>query len=137
LIDQDEGDLGARMERLFERAFELGEAWVILIGADTPHLPSARLAEARTALQEGADVVLGPAEDGGYYLIGLRQPAPTLLHDMEWSSPTVLQHTLTRAEAEGLRVNLLPIERDIDTPDDLSWLAAREGMEWVTQALSA
>jgi len=107
---QGEGDLGARMARV--------PAPCLILGTDSPHLPAARLRQAVDALRE-SDVVLGPADDGGYYLIGLRAPQPALFDGIAWSTSQVLAQTLARAETLGLRVAVLPPYYDIDTPTDL------------------
>lgn len=122
LLDQGEGDLGARMDRLIHSVLGSGERHAILIGSDSPHISSERLWHAHHALDAHADLVLGPSPDGGYYLIGLTARAPSLFRDMQWSTPGVLKTTLERAAAIGLNVELLPVERDIDTPGDLAWL---------------
>jgi glycosyltransferase A (GT-A) superfamily protein (DUF2064 family) len=86
-------------------------------------VPAARLAEAAAALGTGvADLVLGPAEDGGYYLIGLRAPAPRLFSGVAWGTSRVLAETLARAGT--LRSRLLPACFDVDEPDDLARLAS-------------
>src|SRR5581483_10768312 len=72
----------------------------------------------------GPDVVLGPTEDGGYYLIGLRRDCPELFTGVPWSTPAVLRETLRRAGAAGLRAACLPAWFDVDTPDDLARLGA-------------
>jgi len=123
LLPQGEGDLGARMARLFGAAFREGYRRVILIGADTPHLGPGRLERAFLALETPGTVVLGPAEDGGYYLIGLSAPCAALFEGIAWGRDRVLAETLYRADAKGLKTHLLPMERDIDTPDDLAWLS--------------
>lgn len=97
---------------------------VIVVGADAPHLEPARLTEAAAALAAGADVVLGPATDGGYYLIGLREACPALFRDIAWGSSAVLDATLARARASGLRVHLLPPTFDVDDTDGLAALRA-------------
>ncbi len=98
---------------------------VLLIGSDTPTLPAAVLHEAVDLVASGGpDVVLGPSEDGGYYLIGLRARRPELFVEMPWSTGTVLAETVRRAEALGLTVALLPTWFDVDTPPDLARLAA-------------
>lgn len=128
LFEQGDGDLGARMETLANLVFQAGARKVILIGADTPHMPPERLAEASRRL-DAADVVIGPAEDGGYYLIGLRRPAPELFRNIHWSGPYVLQETLQRVQDAGLSFALLEPERDIDTAEDLEWLRTQRGYE--------
>jgi glycosyltransferase A (GT-A) superfamily protein (DUF2064 family) len=100
----------------------------VVIGADSPDLPPDLLRAAFDALHPGpdaADVVLGPATDGGYYLIGLRWKEPRLFTDIAWSTPQVLAQTQERADSLGLRVHLLPEWPDIDTPDDLERLHER------------
>jgi hypothetical protein len=99
--------------------------WSVLIGSDIPDLPAAYVRDAFARLESGADVVLGPAEDGGYYLIGLRAPQPGLLRGVPMSTPTVLADTLALAREQGLRADLLPPWSDIDTIADLQQLAAR------------
>jgi glycosyltransferase A (GT-A) superfamily protein (DUF2064 family) len=90
--------------------------------SDSPTLPVAYVSEAFSRLQEGADVVLGPCDDGGYYLIGLKQPQPRLLREVQMSTPTVLRDTLAIAEELGLRVVLLPTWYDVDTAAELQRL---------------
>lgn len=118
LLPQVGGDLGARMSGAFDRAFARGAERVAIIGTDSPAVSRATILEALDALGS-ADVVLGPAEDGGYYLLGLRRPQPALFERMVWSTSSVLAETVARAEKEGLRVRLLSPLRDIDTPEDL------------------
>lgn len=98
---------------------------VVVIGSDAPHLPGSMVADAFSHLADAA-VVLGPAEDGGYYLIGLRlQPEPPdLFRGIQMSTATVLRETLARAERLGLTIALLPTLFDVDTRDDLARLAA-------------
>jgi rSAM/selenodomain-associated transferase 1 len=117
-VAQVEGDLGARMAGAFDWAFARGASRVVLVGTDTPEVSSADVTAAHEALR-GNDLVLGPALDGGYYLIGLRAPAPVLIERMSWSTTTVLDETLARAEAADLRTTSLPLRGDIDTLDDL------------------
>jgi glycosyltransferase A (GT-A) superfamily protein (DUF2064 family) len=93
----------------------------VVIGADAPHVPAARLAEAADALAADADLVLGPADDGGYYLIGLRTPTPAVFSGVAWGTSRVLAETLARAR--GLRPLLLEPCFDVDTPADLARLS--------------
>ena len=120
-------------EGLGERLFNTLEAAaaevpsVVALGSDHPTLPLAVVHDAFERLEKGtADVVLGPATDGGYYLIGLRAAAvvPRLFDGIAWSTDRVLPETLARCEELGLRVELLPEASDVDTPDDLRRLAA-------------
>jgi rSAM/selenodomain-associated transferase 1 len=123
LVPQVGADLGMRMARLLADLLAEGRTGAVAVGTDTPSLPTAYLAEACRALERGeADVVLGPAEDGGYYLIGLAAPAPGLFADMSWGSASVYRTTLARAQAEGRRVAVLPTWFDVDRPGDLARL---------------
>jgi rSAM/selenodomain-associated transferase 1 len=115
---QAPGDLGARMSAAFGRCFERGARRVVLVGSDAPGLGRAEVRAAFTALSSG-DVVLGPAHDGGYYLVGLRAPQPSLFEGVAWSTASVLEETLARAAAARLSVARLPALRDVDTVDDL------------------
>ena len=125
LIPQRGRDLGARLVAAFEELLGGGAPGALLIDSDTPTLPR-ELLETALRLVSGADtdVVLGPSEDGGYYLIGLRAPRPELFEDMAWSTPAVLPETLRRAQALGLRVVSLPPWFDVDTGGDIERLEA-------------
>ncbi len=117
---QGQGDLGERMHRAFETvlAQQAQLAGALLIGTDVPGLDATVLQAAAAALQKH-DAVLVPALDGGYALIGLRQPQASLFDGMVWSTPSVMQHTRERLAAAGLRhVELAPLA-DIDEPHDL------------------
>jgi 8-oxo-dGTP pyrophosphatase MutT (NUDIX family) len=96
---------------------------VAIVSSDVPSLPRGSLATAFTALAEGADVVLGPAADGGYWLIAMREPNDAPFRDIPWSTPAVLAVTRQRCEEAGLRVVELPRWRDVDTLVDLSFAA--------------
>src|SRR5204862_2374236 len=109
-------DLGERLAAAIADELAEGPAPVLAIGADAPHVPAAPLAEAAAALAGRADVVLGPAADGGYYLIGLRRPAPGLFAGIAWSTAGVLAATRARAAAAGLTGHLRPPGFDIDAP---------------------
>ena len=113
VVPQGEGDLGARMARVPSPA--------LIIGSDCPGITPALLHAAAGALDDRR-VVLGPATDGGYYLIGYREPVPFVFADMEWSTPRVFTETLSRLAAEGYGPAILPELADIDTGEDLaSW----------------
>lgn len=101
----------------------LGYDQAAIMNSDSPSLPSACLVEAFTAL-DNADVTLGTTDDGGYYIIGLKQPAPPLFLTVTMSTPTVAQDTLDRAKDQTLSVKLLPQSHDVDYIDDLRALAA-------------
>lgn len=115
---QSGGDLGQRLGGAFAGAFRRGGTDIIAVGADCPGLDGACLAEAARRLRK-TDVVLGPAADGGYYLIGLRHPAPQLFEGIAWSSEHVLQQTVERIAASGLSHQLLSVKEDIDDLESL------------------
>ena len=114
---QGDGDLGARMARAFERRLPVDGA-VLLIGTDAPALDAAVLQRAAAALAD-TDAVFVPALDGGYALVGLRRPAPSLFDAMTWSVSTVMTHTRQRLASAGLRHAELPPLADIDEAADL------------------
>jgi uncharacterized protein len=124
---QQGADLGERMHgALLDGVAAAGRA--LVVGTDCPLIDAGYVAAAVAAL-EGADVVLGPAEDGGYGLVGLRCPAPELFRDMPWGSSTVLRATLQAAAAAGLSVKQLPEIWDVDTADAWQrYLALRAGV---------
>jgi len=115
---QGEGDLGSRMLHGFADAFQGGMEKVILIGTDLPGLNEPVVASALQAL-DTHDLVLGPAHDGGYYLIGLRFAEPALFHGIPWGTDRVLAKTLAIAKDLRLQVSLLEILEDVDRPEDL------------------
>ena len=120
LIPQAGSDLGDRLHRLSAVLLDGGHPGVIIIDSDTPTLPSTYLLDALDRIQnESTDLVLGPAEDGGYYLIGLKRPCRSLFDSIPWSGPSVLSETLRRASAQRLEVATLPTWFDVDTPSDL------------------
>jgi rSAM/selenodomain-associated transferase 1 len=125
-IRQEGSDLGERLYRALRGAAR--EAGVVMaLGSDHPTLPLEMVHRAFETVERGADVVLGPAEDGGYYLIALRSGAvaPRLFEGIAWSTDQVLAATLARCRELGLAVELLPEASDVDTPEDLRRLAAR------------
>lgn len=115
---QTAADFAGRLEEAFSEAFAAGAQGAILIGSDSPGLTRALLEEAFDALKK-QDLVLGPALDGGYYLIGCRRPHPALFRDIPWSTPGVLAATVKAARKNGLTIYLLPPLPDIDRPADL------------------
>lgn len=116
--------LGERMDLMLNDALRCGAQAAVLVGSDLPTLPAELIERSFVELEAGADLVLGPADDGGYYLVGVRKPQPRLLREVPLSTPTVLADTLQLAEALALRVALLPGWYDIDTVADLRRLAA-------------
>ncbi len=123
LVDQRDGDLGARLVQSFASLFANGYTAALAIDSDTPTLPTSFLRDAvRLVRTPGIDVVLGPTGDGGYYLVGLRTPQPELFRDVAWSTSGVLGETIRRASAKGLTIACLPPWFDVDTPADLEQL---------------
>ena len=115
---QAPGDLGERLRAAFTALFDAGAARAIAIGSDSPTLPFARLFAANAALR-AHDAVLGPAEDGGYYLLGLSRPEWRLLQGIPWSSDAVTRVTLERAAAIGASLATLEPWYDIDDVESL------------------
>jgi uncharacterized protein len=125
LLAQQGEDLGARQARLLSDVLDLGHEAALVIGTDSPTLPRECVDEAvALVMARDVDLVLGPTDDGGYYLIGLRRPCPALFDGMPWSTSAVLSRTLERAQRLGLRVACLPAWFDVDTKADLERLAA-------------
>ncbi|WP_445939502.1 TIGR04282 family arsenosugar biosynthesis glycosyltransferase [Pseudomonas sp.] len=122
LVEQPAGDLGERMRRIAALGLAESDA-VILIGNDCPALDGGYLQAACDALQEQS-VVIGPAEDGGYVLLGLRCIDAALFSDMPWGTERVFDMTLQRLQQLDWRPALLPALWDVDRPEDLSRLAA-------------
>ena len=120
------GDLGERMRNAFVAHLESGMEKVVLIGTDCPSLEGIHIVQAFEAL-EHSDLVLGPARDGGYYLIGMKRRADFLFEGITWSSELVLSQTLTLAAEQGLRSSLLPILEDIDSPEDWERYCSQNG----------
>ena len=116
---QGPGDLGLRMSRAFQKAFADGWSSVVLIGSDCPARTPEILDQAFQALKDN-DLILGPALDGGYHLIGLKKRQP-LFKDIPWGSSEVLDRTKEKAQALGLKIYLLDPLRDIDHPEDLAY----------------
>ncbi|HEV2296122.1 MAG TPA: TIGR04282 family arsenosugar biosynthesis glycosyltransferase [Tepidisphaeraceae bacterium] len=115
---QNQGDLGERLSAAFADAFSEEARSVVAVGSDCPALTDSILAEALDALSDN-DVVLGPATDGGYYLIGLRRLQSSLFQAIDWGTSRVLEQTLHAAREGGLSVRLLGPLEDVDRPEDL------------------
>ena len=111
IVDQGEGDLGERLSRV--------EAPALVVGSDCPGISAPILRAAGEALADRS-VVIGPATDGGYYLIGFSDRVPFLFEDMGWSTASVFAETLGRLAARGIGPAILPELSDIDTPEDLA-----------------
>jgi len=120
---QAEGDLGARLDHAFAAAFDTGAQAVIIMGSDCPDLTAQVLTRAFDRLAHN-DIVLGPAGDGGYYLIGLQRRTPELFADIPWGTDAVLDLTADRARQLGLQMAMLETLADVDRPEDLKCAAA-------------
>ena len=118
-------DLGQRMHTALCRSLETCDA-AVLVGTDCPSLTRTDIDTACRQLLAGTDVVLGPATDGGYYLVGLRQPHPELFTGISWGRGEVLAQTLARARQQVLQVYLLPRRDDLDTPADYRRFLGRD-----------
>jgi len=120
LVAQRGGDLGARLDGLLSDLLRAGHPGAIAIDSDSPTLPMSHVAEAaRVLAAREAEVVVGPCDDGGYYLIGVGRPHPELFEAMPWSTDRVLPLTLERARRQGLRTHVLHRWFDVDTAADL------------------
>lgn len=115
--NQEGKDLGQRMLHAFDTLFQQGYQKIIIIGTDCFELSSSILLDAFTALDE-KEVVIGPSEDGGYYLLGMRQFFPFLFEEKAWSTDSVYSSTVQQLVIQNIRYEILPILNDIDTEDD-------------------
>ncbi len=126
LASQSPGDLGRRMSHAVEQALQRADS-VVVIGADCPSLTPGDVDTALQMLAGGTDVVLGPAEDGGYYLVGMHTHHPRLFESIPWGSADVLARTEQRLEELGLSYRKLATRPDLDTPADYAaWRTTRE-----------
>lgn len=116
--NQGQGDLGARMAAAFQDSFDSGIDKVAIIGTDCPDLKAEIISKAFDEL-ERSDLVFGPAQDGGYYLIGLCRSLPALFGGINWGTDEVLAQTLAIAQKLALNIAELPTLTDIDRPEDL------------------
>lgn len=119
---QTGADLGARMGHAVGQALQ-DAAFAVLIGTDCPVLDAAYLERACAALADGRDMVLGPAVDGGYVLIGLGRPEPAIFENVAWGTSAVLAQTREQVRSLGLACTELPVLWDVDEPGDLARLA--------------
>lgn len=115
---QQGSDLGARMEHAFRDGFTKGYNHICIVGTDCYELTGEIIDEAFRALKS-ADAVIGPAQDGGYYLLGMNKLLNTVFHNKKWSTQTVFSDTVEDFDSIGLRYQRLILLRDIDTEDDL------------------
>ena len=117
LVPQSGTDLGERLARAFEWSHAQGHSRTLIVGTDMPTLGSDALSDAFAAL-ESVEVVLGPSTDGGYYLVGLKEPRPEFFEDVDWSTSEVLEQTVAKLEGGRATYRLLPERTDIDTWQD-------------------
>ena len=133
---QSDGDLGIRMSDAFETMLRhTGRA--LIVGSDCPLLAVGDLELAMRRLAEGCDAVLGPAEDGGYYLIGLRRPEPRVFQGVAWGGEQVLEQTRARLRMLGLRWQEIAPHWDVDRPEDLERLRADPALRPLLAGLAA
>jgi rSAM/selenodomain-associated transferase 1 len=118
VLPQRGAELGARMESAFRKCFAMGYREVVVIGTDTPWMGAERVRRAFAALKAN-DMVIGPAEDGGYYLLGIRKMVPEIFRRIPWSTERVLGLTLKAVGRAKLRGKLLRRDFDLDRPEDL------------------
>jgi uncharacterized protein len=125
-IPQVGSDLGERMKNAFSQVFSDGVSQAVLIGSDFPDLPAAIINDAFSSLKRN-DTVIGPARDGGYYLIGFRRKTflPGIFDAIPWSTNIVFARTMAILRKEGSRIHQLPVWNDIDRPGDLAGLIER------------
>lgn len=123
LVPQPEGDLGTRMVAAFQHLLAGPASRAVLIGSDSPDLPLIHLRHAFQRLKH-RDVVIGPAMDGGYYLIGLRSAAPGLFENISWGEPGVFAQTIAAVRSAGLSLSVLPPWYDVDDAQSLEMLRA-------------
>lgn len=117
LITQQGEDLGTRMHSCVKEAHDRGYEQVVLVGTDIPELSPLEIMTATDMLKK-ADIILGPSEDGGFYLAAMRKAHAGLFDGIRWSAPDTLKQTVSRAEALGLSTAFAPVLWDIDTPGD-------------------
>lgn len=124
-LQQSNGDLGNRMNAAFETVLAMGYTKVCIVGSDCYELSGGIVSEAFTVLDK-SDIVIGPAHDGGYYLLGMKQLYPALFQNKKWSTNTVLANTLQTIEEAGLTVSQLPLLHDVDEAEEVP-------KEWLTE----
>ena len=128
---QEGADLGEKMYRAICNVLKIGYESVVLTGADLPLLGKTHLETGFSAL-DGADVAIGPTSDGGYYLVGMKQPHTVIFEKQQYGGATVLENTVAAAEAAGLSVSFAKQCDDVDTPEDLRKLTKHLSPETAT-----
>ena len=123
---QSHGDLGQKMQQAVLTSFSQGASRVLLMGTDCPDLTGAILETAFQSL-ENVDIAIGPAQDGGYYLLGLRYPIPEIFDHIDWGTERVLAQTQANITQKHYKTYYLPIFSDIDRPEDwLAWIKTKD-----------
>ena len=117
---QVEAEFGIKMQTAFDECFNEGYKKLLIIGSDCYELTSEIIEEAFTQLKD-ADIVAGTAKDGGYYLLGMKKPNPSIFNLAAWSTRDVLKSTLVKCEAAGLSYYLLPALNDVDEAEDVNF----------------
>lgn len=135
VLPQRGATLGERLADATNKTFIAGADRIVVIGTDSPWLGDALIDKAFSAMEQ-ADLVLGPAVDGGYYLVGLAKPAPGLFRGIAWSTSQVLNQTLTNARTLGVTMSLLPTGYDIDRLTDLQRWMEEDPHHGITVPLS-
>jgi len=131
-IAQCDGDLGARLEASTDQLFRDGAGHVLVVGTDCPDVGKSHYAKAIQLLTTEFDVVFGPSKDGGYYLVGLNAPQPSIFRDIEWSSENTLADSLKAAKRAGLRIGMLEELEDIDDLPAWKRFQEREDLKKIT-----
>ncbi len=123
---QATGDLGARLDAAFARAFAGGHSRVVAVGSDCVEMTAEIFGEVRAALDTHG-CAIGPTHDGGYYLLALKAPCPALFRGIAWGTDAVCAQTLERGDGAGLRIHILPTLRDVDREED--WRSCEHTVE--------
>ncbi len=119
ILPQGDGDLGQRLARATEAALQTDPAGILIIGSDSPTIPQRLIADAQERLAE-SDVVIGPCDDGGFYLLGVKRFHPDLFQRVDWSTAQAATHVKDRAKRCGLTVSEIDRWYDIDRMSDLT-----------------
>lgn len=119
LLPQEGADLGARLEHAFGVLFARGVSYALLAASDAPSVPTVPLTEALADEATRSEILVGPSEDGGYYVIGMPRVEPRLMRDIPWSTPAVMETTRARCRGLGLTLRELPPWYDVDEPSDV------------------
>jgi uncharacterized protein len=129
MVPQRGENLGERLTNCFADLFALGFESVVVVGADSPTLPGEYVFDAFECFETDDDVVIGPSEDGGYYLVGMRKLHERIFEDVPWGDNRVLDVTVERVKEAELNLVLLPEWRDVDTTEDFERLKLELGAD--------